>query len=367
MIDLATGRYTAAEVQRALHAAGGSRRVWYRLERLNAYKIKLGELRMETGSIEQDANASIMRTGRFTVRDEAGVNWHAELLRPIFCLEMPDGGTAEYPLGVFYMPTITKSGYKHIYREIEAYDTTMLLWDDQVPERYSIARGTKYTSALSGIFSSVGVHDAIIEPSDSVTETTLEWEAGTTKGEIVKQLMDADNYAPLSADAWGRWVCRKDRDPRSRFAEYSYKADEMSVLLPAQTLVEDVYGLPNVFIGIVSRPDRTPMSFFYEITDSSSPLAAVNRGGRRIADTKIYDDAASAIALEAAVRRRAGRAAAYLSQLTFETAAMPHHGAEDVLWLEAGEVRGKYLETKWTLPLEPGSGMTHEAQKEDTL
>ena len=41
MIDLATGNYTAEAVQRALHAALGSRRVWYRYERLNQYKLPI--------------------------------------------------------------------------------------------------------------------------------------------------------------------------------------------------------------------------------------------------------------------------------------------------------------------------------------
>lgn len=95
--------------------------------------------------------------------------------------------------------------------------------------------------------------------------------------------------------------------PARAAAEYRYTADELSVLLPEQTVDEDIFRIPNVFIGVVSRPDRPAMSFSYEITDPKSPLAAVNRGGRHVTETKIYEDAASAIALEAEVRRRAGR------------------------------------------------------------
>ena len=84
-------------------------------------------------------------------------------------------------------------------------------------------------------------------------------------------------------------------------------------------------------------------------------------------ETKIYEDAASAIALEAEVRRRAGRATSFVSSLKFQTAPMPHHAAGDILWLDAGNVRGKYQETKWTLDLRAGGQMTHEAQKEGIL
>ena len=360
MISLATGGYTAAQVKRALHAESGAREVFYRFERLNADKVPLGLLDAVDGSISLDYNADIMRTGRFTIRDDPRVDWQAELLRVWFSCIMPDGGEAAWPLGLFYMPTAPKRGSIHVYREVEAYDTTTILWDDQVRSRYRIAKGTKYTQALSGLFSSVGVHDAIIEPSESVTQTALEWDAGTPKGEIVQQLLTADNYEPLMADAWGRWMCRKYKDPRARSAEYSYEANGLSVLLPDQTVEEDIFRIPNVFVGVVSRPDRPAMSFSYEITDPKSPLAAVNRGGRHVTETKIYEDAASAIALEAEVRRRAGRATSFVSSLKFQTAPMPHHAAGDILWLDAGNVRGKYQETKWTLDLRAGGQMTRE-------
>lgn len=367
MIDLATGGYTAEEVQKALHAAYGSRRIYYRYDRLDAHKVTLGALYAEDGSIKLDYNADIMRTGRFTIRDDPAVNWQAELLRPWFGLIMPDGGRAEWPLGLFYMPTAPKTGSRHVYREIEAYDTTTILWDDQVTSRYQIPKGSKYTAALSAIFASVGVFDAIIEPSESVTQTALEWEAGTAKGEIVQQLLTADNYEPLMADAWGRWRCRKYKDPRARRAEYNYTADDLSVMLPDPTVDDDLFHLPNVFVGVVSRPDRPAMSFTYEITDPKSPLAAVNRGGRHVTETKIYEDAASAIALEADVRRRASQASSYFSSLKFSTAPMPHHAAGDVLWIEDGDIRGKYQEMKWSLDLQAGGEMKHEVQKEGML
>ena len=367
MIDLATGGYTTEAVQKALHAAYGSRRIYYRYDRLDAHKVTLGALYAEDGSIKLDYNADIMRTGRFTIRDDPAVNWQAELLRPWFGLIMPDGGRAEWPLGLFYMPTAPKTGSRHVYREVEAYDTTTILWDDQVTSRYQIPKGSKYIAALSAIFASVGVFDAIIEPSESVTQTALEWEAGTAKGEIVQQLLTADNYEPLMADAWGRWRCRKYKDPRARRAEYNYTAGELSVMLPDPTVDDDLFHLPNVFVGVVSRPDRPAMSFTYEITDPKSPLAAVNRGGRHVTETKIYEDAASALALEADVRRRASQASSYFSSLRFSTAPMPHHAAGDVLWIEDGDIRGKYQEMRWSLDLRAGGEMKHEVQKEGTL
>ena len=81
MIGLATDGYTASQVRRALHAESGAREVFYRFERLNADKVPLGLLDAVDGSISLDYNADIMRTGRFTIRDDPRVDWQAELLR----------------------------------------------------------------------------------------------------------------------------------------------------------------------------------------------------------------------------------------------------------------------------------------------
>jgi len=70
MIDLATGNYTAEAVQRALHAALGTRRIWYRYERLNQYKIPIAPMSGEEGYIDLAYNAQIMRTGRFVFPDD---------------------------------------------------------------------------------------------------------------------------------------------------------------------------------------------------------------------------------------------------------------------------------------------------------
>lgn len=367
MIALATGRYTEEEVRRALHAAQGTRFVSYRYERLDANKIPLGTFDAVEGSVRLDSEAQLQRTAQFSFRFDESVNWQAEYVRPVFCLRMPDGGNAEWPLGVFLMPTVARTGARHVFCDVEAYDTTLLLWDSQITKRHFIAKGTRYTAALSAVFSSVGVHDAIIEPSDALTQTALEWEAGTSRGQIAQELLTAAGYEPLSADAWGRWVCRKSKDPRARWAEYRYIADEASVLLPEVTAEEDIFRLPNVFTGIVSRPDRAPMSFTFEITDPKSPLAAVNRGGRRVSEVTVYDDAASAQVLEGLVRKRAQEATQVFSKLTFSTAPMPHHAARDVYWVEIGRESGKYQETRWEMALSSDAEMQHEAQKEVLL
>lgn len=367
MIALATGKYTEDEVRRALHAAQGTRFISYRYERLNANKIPLGTFDTVEGSVRLDSEAQLQRTAQFSFRFDESVNWQAEYVRPVFCLRMPDGGNAEWPLGVFLMPTVARTGARHVFCDVEAYDTTLLLWDDQVTSRYFIAKGTRYTAALSAIFASTGTFDFIIEPSADETQTALEWEAGTSKGQIVQDLLTAAGYESLTADAWGRWVCRKYKDPRARRAEYSYLADGESVALPEIVAEEDIFHMPNVFTGIVSRPDRAAMSFTFEITDPKSPLSAANRGGRRVSEMTIYDDAASARVLEGLVRKRAQEAARIYSKLTFSTAPMPHHAARDVYWIELGRERGKYQETRWEMALSSDAEMRHEAQKEVSI
>ena len=100
-------------------------------------------------------------------------------------------------------------------------------------------------------------------------------------------------------------------------------------------------------------------------TDPKSPLAAVNRGRAARDRDEVYEDAASAIALEAEVRRRAGRATSFgIKPEISDCAHAAPRGGGIFLWLDAGNVRGSIRKRNGRSTFSRGGQMTHEAQKE---
>jgi len=161
MLDLAINGYTEQEVIDQLHGKKGSRGlVKIRYDLLNRQDVKLGELAVQSGRVSMNSLAEIKRTALFelTEQEARDVDWLNDRIRPVFCLQMPDGGTAEWPLGVFLLSSPTrKDENKQIKRSIEAYDSSLILKEDKFIDRYVIEAGTKYIDAIIDILNAAGI------------------------------------------------------------------------------------------------------------------------------------------------------------------------------------------------------------------
>lgn len=361
-----SGVYPDAEVVDALVARGGARRLVYRYDRLDAARNYLGPLdNVLGGSVANNALATIKRTARFAMRETGELNYLSDLVRPYARLSMPDGGFVEWSLGTFSLATPDRDldAVGVVRREVEAYDLLVVLNDDRVLDRYSIASGTAYTSAVESVISGAGLAHAVT-PSALTLPAAMEWEPGTSKLRIVGDLLAAINYGSATADELGVIVCRPYQSPTTRAIEYTYADGSASVRRGAARQTLDLFAVPNVWVLVKSEPDQAALISTYTNADPLSPTSTVSRG-RSIVDFRTEQDAADQSTLDAKAARLAFEASQVFEAVTFDTAAMPMHGDADMLRLELPglAVSARYVEQTWSLPLETGATMKHKARR----
>jgi len=280
-------------------------------------------------------------------------------------IELPDTrpGYVEWPLGVFLLatPKRTLGDDNVVRREVTAYDQLLVLTDDKVVDRYSIAAGTKYTDAINTL--TFGLARAVI-PSSLALPAPMEWEPGTTKLRILNDLLGAINYEGAWFDERGVLICRPYQSPTDRAPEYDYATDARSVIGGELGQTVDLFSVPNRWVMVKSEADQAPLTATYTNTSSSSPTSTVSRG-RVIVDFRTEEDAADQATLDAKVARLAFEASQVFENITFVTAAMPLHSNADVINLEVAElgIDGKYSEHTWELPLETGARMSHTVRR----
>lgn len=366
MISLAVNGYTERQIKRALHYVE-ARRVSFRYELLDGNDIsKCEALYVEPGSsITLQSDNSIKRTGRFVIRDDGNINIQTDKIKPYFRLAMPGGGLCEWPLGVFYIPTPTESrraGSKWL--EIEAYDKSMILQTDSDSARTYFAEGTKYVDAVSSLLQSAGINRAIITKSEYTLAVAREWDLGTPKSEIIAMLLKEINYNDLYVNENGVFIVEPYIQPSLRTADYTYKADEFSII-PEDGCSRsvDLFNAPNVIIGIVSNPDVEEIKYVYEITDPANPISISARNGRRVVDKHEFEGIASQAELQAATLKYAAEVTEVYETVSIDTALMPHHGYNDLLILDNSMAFGRYLETSWTMTLKAEERMSHTVRK----
>lgn len=392
MQPLARNGFTAEQVKAAIHMAGGSRKIDFRYELLDKNENVIGNLdNVIDAEVSMDSLASIKRTARFKLKDDGSINFLSDRIRPYLRLYIPpgkllgryhyflqssfaaefdlragpdQGGWIEFPLGIFLLSSPTrKDSNQSVYRDVEAYDGTLILRDDKLDTRYTIPAGTNYRQAVIDILASAGIAKHNIEQTDKVLPVDMEFAPGTEKLEAINALLQAINYTPLYVDVYGYFTSMTYRSPSTRSAEYTYKDDELSIIYAGVEEELDIFNVPNKWIVVCSSAEQSLMST-YTNTNPNSPTSTVNRG-RTIVDYREVTDIADQQSLDAYVQRIAFEASQVYGKLTFETALNPLHDYMDVLEIDYSPlgIKGKYVETGWTMPLKAGARMKHEVRK----
>lgn len=368
MQTLSSESYTRPEVLRALRGLSGHRNWKFRYELLSSKNEHIRDLKhVVAGSVKHDANANIKRTAKFTVQERGSINYLSQRIRPWAGIEMPDGYFMEWPLGVFLLTTPTQavdiSGT--VTRDIDAYDQTMVLIDDVVPGRYYVGANVEYTAAINELLQgTLGINSYSIVSSNTRTPAAIEWEPGTSKAQIIGDLLAAINYNSLWFDGEGTARAEPYVSPTLADADFIYQTDDLSTILPDAEVDVDYFQVPNRWVLIVSNPDQPPLRA--EIINNSpySPTSTVNRG-RTITRVVTNEHAPNQAVLNDIAQRYRDEDAQLFETITFKTGLMPFHENLDVYDFAYFDlsVAGRFMEMAWSFNLEQGAEMEHKARR----
>lgn len=363
-----TSTYDDPTVLNALRAATGGRQVSFRYELLNEANRHLYDLDQVTaGSIAYDSTAEVKRTGQFTITEGGlAVDFLKDRVKPWMRLRMPDGGHVEWPLGVFLLSTPTRvlDTDGAVSRAVAAYDQGVILQADQVDDRYSVAAGTAYTTAIAAAVAGYGLTTNIVTSSLTLP-VAIDWAGGTSKLTIVNDLLAAINYQAAWFDANGVFQAIPYVLPDVQDPIYTYATDGTSVIAGAISDTIDLFAVPNRWRLIVSDADRTVLTSVYTNTSTSSPTSTVNRG-RTITSYLPGQSAADQTTLDALAKKQAYIDSQVFEVVDFATAIMPFHADLTVLGvsvdgLQLGSV--KFQETAWSFALQAGALMSHSVRR----
>lgn len=364
MQTLARDGYTRAEVMAALHAPSRTWDFGYELlDIANVHKAWLDEV--TEASVKHSTIEEVRRSAFFRMRDTDRINWSSDRIRPWVKLRMPDGGWVSWPQGVFLLvsPTRSVTNAGVVMRDVTGLDQSVVLRDYSTANRYAVLRFTNYAVAIREVLVGAGITRINIDPTDLEVSTPRDWEPGTSRLEIVNDLLKAINYEPVAFNAEGVAICRQYVLPEQRPSEYLYADDVASVTKTAMSETFDFDRVPNQWTLVVSDPDRTLMSQW--TNDNPLSPTSVTARGRLVTSFDDAVDAPDQDTLDALAKRRAYEESQTPLEVEFNTGLMPFHDNEDVLMLELSslESAGKYREVMWEMPMVAGQEMEHRAEK----
>jgi hypothetical protein len=308
----------------------GNRTQWFTYELLDNGEAPKGSLPNVTGGrLEWHANAAVKGGGKITIvsGSRSEIPWLHRRVKIIMHIE----GLGEYPLGVFIPSApIERWDDMNLTLDIELLDKCSIIDNDYVLDTYSVAEGTKVTTAVRNLIESTGENAGSITDSDETLKKALSWESGTSKLQIVNDLLEAANYFSLQVDGNGNYRVQKYRVPRNRATVHHFSDDNAAIYTPEFEYEKDVYSIPNKVV-IIAQGDGAEEGMKAVATNENpdSPYSYQSRG-RWIVDVVKGVEATSQEALN-------DRALGRLIQLTSPTGLISINHAP-LPWLEVNDV-----------------------------
>ena len=280
----------------------------------------------------------------------------------------------EHPLGVYGVSKAVPTETNGVQRlQIEAFDRCWKVRDHYAEKQVYFAAGTNYITAIERMLIEAGIAIILATPTDAVlAEAREDWEIGTSYLTIVNQLLGEINYNQLWFTPEGNAVLEPASVPIAEKIEHTMSdlpeelldgAVKIDRMLPSITRETDVYSAPNVFLCIVSNPDKSgPMKAKAENTNPQSPLS-IPRRGRRIMKVERVNNIASQAELQAYADRLRNESMIGGETIRVTTALQPGYGAADVVAIKYGELNAICIERAFTMELTVGGKMTHELER----
>lgn len=158
-------------------------------------------------------------------------------------------GAEPWPLGVF----LTASPYENnseptVSRTIDLYDKISVVDSDAYETTFVAAIGEVVTDVVREVLESTGETGFAITPSAETLDASKIWPAGTSKLEIVNDLLDSINYFSLRCDGYGRFVVAPYARPQDRPVARDFAEGELAIHHPDFGRREDLSKVPNKVI-----------------------------------------------------------------------------------------------------------------------
>lgn len=338
------------------------------------------------GTISYNSLNTIKRTASFTVvenitDDITRINFLSDYIQVHCDFKFEDTSgqqTLSFPLGVFVLSSNTRASKGRIItRAVEGFDLAQVLASDLTPNRFEVATGIVITNEIRGQLSLGGIANIDISDSPEVMPATRSWDIGTSRLQIVNDLLAMIGYGSLWFDGNGVAQGHDYVAPSERVASISYITDDRSVISDEIGTEIDLFNVPNKWTGVVSNPNQATLVATYQNNNPDSPTSIQSRG--RVVSSPILSDleATNQSQLLSLVKKRAVEDSQIYESVNFKTLLMPIHGDSEIVYLQylgdntdsesdTGSILregSNYAETEWQITLDSSSFMTHRVRR----
>lgn len=204
-------------------------------------------------------------------------------LRPVLVID----GLPEIPFGVFLITSAPEewSGTGRVV-SLELLDRATVLDQDKVDVSFTVDSVTPILSAVASVVASAGEQISVDAAVVTKLANAMVWDVGTSKLQIVNDLLKALNYSSLWVDGVGSLKATPYQLPADRSMTYELLNftrelvdGERSIYADSWTRDLDFFNVPNKVVAVQSGSGgKAALAGVYSNTDAGSPFSYPARG-----------------------------------------------------------------------------------------
>lgn len=325
-----------------------------RVELLSRAEASLGDLDGVTGgSLAWDASADLPGGGSITLLDQGQqINFSSDRIRVWWRV----AGVAEWPLGVYVMaaPAEVHTG-SGIVRSIALIDKLAVVRDSPATETFQVPAGANIVAAVVERLTSIGETRVAATESDRTLTNAMTWDPGTSRLQIINDLLAAASYSPLWVDRTGQYRVEPYVEPASRAVVWEFEEGESAIHSPAWEYELDLWSASNTVI-LTSQATDTGSVFRSVAVDENpdSPTSTVSMGRTLNAIVQEGVEASSQEDLDSQAVRMLVEASNLTGRISVSHAPVPVWHGEVVRFVSDGRDELATV-SRMSLTLTPGS------------
>ena len=259
-----------------------SRQVAYKYELLDKNNVhKKWLYTVSSCNIQYASLTQLKASAKLSMLEDADINWLTDRIRIYMVLN-----GVQTLLGTFLLSSSGKKidNIGTITRDVEAYSTLQTLLDDKLETRLQVVAGTNAINECIRLIGSNGLYNITSSAKTLITDKV--YEIGTSKLEVINDLLGIVNYTSLYVDREGKYISKPYVLPTDRTIEITIKNDITGLVKEEMTDGLDLFNVPNVFVRFTNDINiNPPLSHTFENTNINS-FTSIQSRGRRIVDAQ---------------------------------------------------------------------------------
>ncbi|WP_308491012.1 hypothetical protein [Microbacterium terrisoli] len=264
------------------------------------------------GSAEIVAQDVLGGSGSLNLDARQDIDWMSNRVRVIY-----NRGDVSWPVGTYLLTSPKESHSKFVLGyEVGLLTKMSVPSEDTVDARFSLDAVTAIIPAAVALLQSTGEDRIAVTSSDAVLSSALTWEAGTSKLQIINDLLQAAGYWALWCDGSGQFRVEPYTDPASRPVAFDFQHGAQSLHMPDWSREQNNTSVPNkVTLKTVGDGDAEGLVGVATNEDPESPYSFQARGDRWISATEEGVEAATQAIIDALAAKKLRDAMTPVSRL----------------------------------------------------